>query len=309
MDAFVDEAAARSALSALERRLDPADPEAAGVRVLAYGEISAALTVDDPALAGVVAKRMAGFRDEPQADRYRDLVADYIRRLTALGVAVVPTRVEPVLRPGRGPVVYLLQPRLPAQSLGNRLIVDADDDGLRAAIRAVLGRVGVLLDRNKTHPDDEIAVDAQLSNWSFADPDHPTLLDVGTPFLRRGRRHVFDAEIVLSAVPPVLRAYYRWRVADAYMDDYFSARHLCLDLLGNFAKEGAAARTSSGVTEANRWLRGRAEEPITAGDVADYYRRDAAQLELFLKVRRADRFIRRKLGRRYDFILPGPVER
>ena len=53
-----------------ERRLDPADPESrATCRVLGYGEVSAALTIDD--LPGQVCKRMAGYRGQRLGRRLR----------------------------------------------------------------------------------------------------------------------------------------------------------------------------------------------------------------------------------------------
>ena len=64
-------------LAQLEDRLDPADPQ--GVRVLAYGEISAALLV--PGLEGRVCKRMSGFADHAMAAAYGDQVTDHIDAL------------------------------------------------------------------------------------------------------------------------------------------------------------------------------------------------------------------------------------
>lgn len=314
-DVWDDDAAA--AVADLESRLDPAAPADSGLRVLAYGEISAALVAPgEPALTGLVAKRMAGFGDEERAARYVDLVTEYVARLTAVGVRVLPTRVVPVTRSGRGPVVYLLQPQVDAATLGDHLLREADDAALSDAIASVLGQVGAVLADNSRTPGDELAVDAQLSNWSFG-PRGPELLDVGTPFIRRAGRHAFDAEILLSAVPPGIRSYYRRRgTASQYMDDYFAARLVAVDLLGNFWKEGAAERIPVGVAAVNAWLAGPgaalvggAPAPVTASEVADYYRADAATLELFLRVRRWDRWVRRRLGRPYDFVLPGPVTR
>ena len=52
---------AGDALARVEASLDPSHPQRSGLRVLAYGEISAALLIsDEPALVGIVAKRMAG---------------------------------------------------------------------------------------------------------------------------------------------------------------------------------------------------------------------------------------------------------
>ncbi|MFN8125658.1 MAG: DUF6206 family protein [Candidatus Nanopelagicales bacterium] len=313
-----DGARIADALARLEARLDPSHPERAGVRVLAYGEISAALIVtDEPALAGTVVKRMSGFRDASAAREYVALLTEYLTRLTDLGVETISTRAVVVPRDGRGPTVFLVQPQVSADSLGDRLLHSATDSELAEALTAVLGRVEVVLRSNLASPDDEISVDAQMSNWVFGS-DRPVLLDVGTPFVRRGG-HQFDQEILLSAVPPGIRAYYRRKgTASEYMDDYFDARLIAVDILGNFFKEGAADRLGVGIDVVDAWLTGPAVDlpqdpsrtgPVTVAEVAEYYEADAATLELFLRVRRLDRGIRRLVRRPYDFILPGPVNR
>lgn len=311
---------AGDALARVEASLDPAHPQRSGLRVLAYGEISAALLIsDEPALVGIVAKRMAGFRDAADAAGYVALLREYLARLGALGVATLPTEPITIARPGAGPTVYLLQPQVAADKLGNHVLLAFPDDGLRVAIGAVLDTVATVLTANKANPDDQISIDAQLSNWAFDGGPTPTLIDVGTPFIRRRGQHAFDQEILLSAVPPGIRAYYRRKgTAAQYMDDYFDARLIAVDLLGNFIKEGAAARLPLGLGVVNEWLNGPAaglpqsgtpRGPVTEAEVAAYYEQDAATLELFLRVRRVDRGLRRLLRRPYDFILPGPVSR
>lgn len=288
-------------LERLESQLDPADPR--DVTVLAYGEISAALLV--PGLEGRVCKRMSGFADHAMAARYCALVDDYIGVLRDHAVRVVDTEVVLLDRPGRPPVVYLVQPLV--EDLGNQILHTATDAELTAAIHTVLDRVWGLHQRTGSP---EVAVDAQLSNWSFTDPDDPVLLDVGTPFVRETGKHVFDQEILLSAVPPGIRAYYRRKgTASEYMDDYFEPRLVAVDMLGNFIKEGAVPRLPEGIVAANDWLAGHDLAPIERCEVDDYYKQDAATLELFLRVRRLDRAAKRLLRRDYDFILPGKVAR
>ena len=283
----------RDVLQRVENELDPAHPH---VEILAYGEVSAALLV--PELPGKVAKRMSGFRDAAMAQAYCELVQDYVDQLP---VKVVPTDIVPVERPGRAPVVYLVQPLV--SDLGNDLLHTAD---LARLIDAVMDRVWIV--HQRTAPP-EMAIDAQLSNWSFAGPE-PVLIDIGTPFVRQHGRYVFDQEILLSAIPPGLRAYYRRKGDIAkYMDDYFVPRLVGVDLLGNFIKEGAAQRLPEGLDAMNRWLRAQGQETITREEVEKYYKEDAATLELFLRVRRLDRGLKRLLRREYDFVLPGKVQR
>ena len=68
------------------------------------------------------------------------------------------------------------------------------------------------------------------------------------------------------------------------------------DLLGNFHKEGRPDRIDVVLAHVNRWLSGPGADlgarPITRDAVDRYYRKDAQLLELFLKVRRLDRFVR-----------------
>jgi hypothetical protein len=287
-------------LQQLEAGLDPAHPR--GVEVLAYGEISAALVV--PGLEGKVAKRMSGFADRAMATEYCHLVDEYVAAVRGDGISVVDTEVVLVDRPSRPPVVYLVQPLV--GDLGHHALHSASDVELAGSIQMVLDRVWMVHRRAGRL---QVAIDAQLSNWSFTDRGDPVLLDVGTPFMRRDGKHLFDVEIVLSAMPPGIRSYYRRGVASAYMDDYFVPRLVAVDLLGNFVKERATRRLPEGIVAANDWLDSHDLAPILRVEVDEYYEKDAAALELFLRVRRVDRAVRRLFRRDYDFILPGRVAR
>ncbi len=311
-----DEGGVAAVLARTERALDPGEPERGGsVAVLGYGEISVALVVSD--LPGLVCKRMSGFADDASATRYVRLVEDYLDRLEQAGVSVAPTEVVRVARTGRAPVVYLVQPRLAAESLGDHLLRTADDATVRSAVMAVLGVVARLAQHRAAHGA-EVALDGQLSNWSFApDPasSPPVLVDVGTPFVRTGGVHAMDREVLLAPVPPGLRAYYRRkRLVEAYLDDYFVPRTVAVDLLGNFHKERAAERLALGLDVVNTWL-GAVDlpgprDPVSAEEVERYYRQDADLLALYLRLRRMDRFLRtRVLRRTYDYVLPGHVSR
>jgi hypothetical protein len=320
-------------LDRTEARLDPGDPEAGGhVSVIGYGEISVALEIAE--LPGLVCKRMSGFSGPSSVSQYLDLVTGYLAELADAGIQVAPTTQVPVRRPGRPPVVYLVQPRLASESLGNSLLHWADDATVAAALRLALDEVARLARRSAERTDGvEVALDGQLSNWSFPDvttagrpvgapegepePDlaAPVLIDIGTPFIRRGGRHAMDREVLLAPVPPGLRAYYRRSgLVEAYLDDYFVPRTVALDMLGNFHKEGASERLGLGEGVVNEWLAGAdipgPREPIHVTEVAEYYRKDADVLALYLRLRRMDRFLRTRLMRReYDYVLPGNVQR
>jgi len=307
-------------LGELESRLDPAQPERTpGVSVLAHGEVSACLRL--AGLPGVVCKRMSGFTDEGSAQRYQDLVRTYLTELAGAGVPVVDTQIVPVPRPGRPPVVHLVQPELPVASLGHSILRTADDATVVGAVERVLAATLRLAVADRDRTDGlEVALDGQLSNWSFG-PDatrlaDPVLVDVGTPFMRRAGRHLVDIGWLETPIPPVVRTYYHRRaLVGAYLDDYYDPRLVAVDLLGNFHKEGRGDRVPLGVDVVNRWLARDAvvlgtRDPVTAEEVEKYYRSDADLLALYLRLRRADRFLRTKVLRKpYDFVLPGPVTR
>ena len=307
-------------LAELERALDPARPTAcAGVEVLGYGEVSAVLAI--ASLPGWVCKRMAGFRGAAAVGRYVEVVSRYVDLLCGDGVGVVDTRLVPVELPRRRPVVYLLQPRLDARRFGHALLQDADEAVFGAAVARVLACVLRVARGNHGRRDGpELALDAQLSNWHFpidgGAVGEPVLVDVGTPYLRRGGRYEIDAELFLAAAPPLVRGWYRRaRAVERYLDEYFVPRLAALDLLANFHKEGRADRLPLAVRQVNDWLAAHADELAPASsidleEVRRYYARDAAQLELYLRLRRVYRFVRtRLLRRRYDFVLPGTIAR
>jgi hypothetical protein len=308
----------RAILERFESSLDPARPAASGAEIVGYGEVSTVFAV--PGLPGRLCKRMAGFRDEAAAHRYVAVVRRYLALLDEAGVRVAPTDCAPLRAPGRRPVVYLIQPRLDPGRIGHALLRSADDAVLLACLDRILAHVRELARANRARSDGRaVTVDAQLSNWWFPPEGDavgpPLLLDVGTPFMRLDGVDEVGTELFLAAVPPLVRAYYRrTRAVERYLDAFFDPRRLLVDLLGNFHKEGRPDRIPAALDHVNRFLAERAPElgvrAIARADVDRYYANDAAVLELFLRARRLDRFVRTRLLRRpYDFILPGRIRR
>jgi hypothetical protein len=305
--AGVDAASLTPRLVALEESLEPARPEATpGLRIIGYGEVSAVLTLLD--VPGVVLKRMAGLADLPAAEAYQALVTDYVAAVRSAGVPVLETHVLVVRRPGRGPVVYLVQPQVPEDRIGHQLMRTADDTAHERLLRQVLDATLAV----RENAAEDVAVDAQLSNWYLpaGAGETPVLLDVGTPFVRRAGRQAMDAEIILSTAPAPLRPLFRrLGTVHAYFEDYFEPRTAAVDLLGNYHKEGRPERIDAALAVVNEWLRPLGASAITRREVDRYYRNDALLLGFWLRARRAERAIRLRTGRGYDFILPGKVRR
>jgi hypothetical protein len=302
----------------LERRLDPSAPERTpGVEILGYGEVSAVLGWDG--VPGRVLKRMSGFRTRAEVEAYAAVVDRYVALLRDLDVPVVDTEVALVSPEPSRHVAYLLQPRLEPERLGHSLLRTRPVEEIFPLLDRVLGLVRRVLDANTSRTDArEVAIDAQLSNWHWpdqADTPRPVLLDVGTPFLRRAGALETGTDLYLCAYPGPVRWWLRRdHAVEKYIADYFHFDRTVLDLLGNFIKERAADKLPAAVDFVNRWIAGQPEgERLGSVDeerARAYYSRDAASLELSLRARRAARFVRRSLlRRRYDFILPGPIER
>jgi hypothetical protein len=294
-------------LVALEEALSPAQPESApGLRILGYGEVSAVLVLSD--VPGLVLKRMAGFADVPAAEAYRELVTDYVAAVRSAGVPVLDTRILVVPRPGRSPVTYLVQPEVAQDRLGHRIMRTADDATHAQLLHRVLDAILAV----RENAVEDVAVDAQLSNWYLASgvDEMPVLLDVGTPFLRRDGHQAMDAEIILATAPAPLRPIFRrLGTVHAYFEDYFDPRTAAVDLLGNYHKEGRSDRIGAALEVVNQRLEPLGASPITRREVDRYYRSDALLLGFWLAARRVERAVRLRTGRGYDFILPGRVRR
>jgi hypothetical protein len=119
-----------------------------------------------------------------------------------------------------------------------------------------------------------------------------------------------DAEIILATAPAPLRPLFRrLGTVHAYFEDYFDPRTAAVDLLGNYHKEGRPDRIDAAIEVVNQRLTPLGASPITRREVDRYYRSDARLLGFWLQARRAERKIRLRTGRGYDFILPGRVQR
>ena len=302
----------------IERRLDPSDPTRCGVEVLGYGEVSAVLGSRE--LPGVVLKRMSGFPSHEAALAYAAVVERYVGILRDLDVEVAPTELIP-LQPERGRhIVYVMQPRLDASRFGHALLRRLSAAALFPLIEQIAIAVRRVLDANAKRSDGrEVGVDAQLSNWHWPDDSaggrRPLLIDVSTPFMRKDGVLEIGLDVFLCAYPRPMQWWVRRSGAiERYLEDYYHFEPTMVDLIGNFKKEGAADKIAAMIELVNDWI---ARQPqaerlgrIDAERVKAYYTNDAATLELSLRARRLSRFVNTKLlRRRYDFILPGRIDR
>jgi hypothetical protein len=265
--------------------------------VVGYGEIS--LGIGWPSeQPRVVAKRMPPFRDRAAFADYREVVQDYVERLDRAGVGVVETEVRSVERADGTAIAYVVQPLLPASSLGPAVLAAADPEvGHPLVERVVDGTLAAV------GPD--LGLDPQLANWSWRDGG-AVFFDVNTPFLRdeRGRDRM-DFEVLVAAFPRPARGVLRRFVAPGIVAQYHDPRVALIDACANLIKERLEPWIPRFLALADERL----ERPIAAEDVRRYYRSDSRIWSWIQRFRRADRAWHRLRGRTYPFLLPGEIER
>jgi hypothetical protein len=219
--------------------------------------------------------------------------------------------------------MYIVQERLPAERVAQRLIPTLSLGGLRALTRSALVQSWNVYAFNATHAGEvEAAIDGQISNWALRDAaDRARLergetvpldyLDTSTPLLRKGGREQLDSELFLRSAPsflvPLLRAF---MVKDV-VGRYYDFRRVAIDMVANFYKEQRPDAAAELVQEVNTYFTEAFPQaaPISEEEVQDYYRTDALIWRIYLGARKLDRALHRLSGRDYLYILPAKVRR
>ncbi|MFN3762760.1 MAG: DUF6206 family protein, partial [Anaerolineae bacterium] len=220
------------------------------VRVLGYGEISTVIAIDRPEQAHLAFKRMPMFRDEEEVAQYMRLYEEYVQILqddvgvqVAAGEMVCLPRIH-----GGNLVVYLVQERFPAGSIGNALIHRLDEEGRRQLVRTVLRELRKVFAFNRAPRGIlELGIDGQISNWAVqpldeatglpVDPYHLVYLDTTTPLLTRNGVEQLNPELFLRSAPSFLVWVLRRFFLPEVMRRYYDFRKVIIDLIANFYKE------------------------------------------------------------------------
>jgi len=307
-------------LLAFENQLNPADPQSGSipVEILGYGEISTTLCISG--MDGLAFKRMPPFPDEDAAAAYRQAVDEYCAALAATGIRVVEHDFASLINKDGEHIVYLVQPRLEARTIGNARLQEATEEEFITMLTLILrSMAGVWRKNRRDEPGESFGLDSQISNWVFSDEaltgeGQPSYLDVSTPLYRRDGHEMLDTEIFLKSAPSFLIGIIRRFFLRDVLDRYHDIRAVTIDVIANLYKEGRPDRIPLALETANRFFAGDASDlavaPLTAKEIDAYYREDKFIWSFLLAARRADRFIKtRLLGKKYNFILPGPVKR
>ena len=314
-------------LKEFEERLNPAKPEESPIpaRVLGYGEISTVFEILHEDQADIAFKRMPLFDNMEQVGRYRDVYERYHERLREIGIEI-PEYGSVVVETEKGRIVlYLYQRKLPSESIGNSLIHKISESGVHNLILATLKQLNKVWEFNKREgPKVEVAIDGQISNWAvknyMADTEDPDervellYLDTSTPLFREDEEEQLDVELFLKPTPPLIRWYLKKYYLHEIVDRYYDFRKVAMDLVANFYKEQQRELVPSLIDLVNDFFFTEAAAhdiaPLTMEDVEEYYEDDASTWKLYLRVRKAHRFIKTKLLRGYyAYILPVEIMR
>ncbi len=300
----------RNRLEAFERSLNPnyLDGSDVSTTVLGYGEISTVLAIGDD--TGNAYKRMPLFDSRLAAETY---VADYRRYcgwLREAGLTLPVDSTEIVEFPGRPVVLYIIQQQLRGDWFAHKLIHNISEEESELIISRIVTEILNVWRFNTEHrPELELAIDGQLSNWVFTNDGTLYYVDTSTPLFRLSGEEQLDPELFLKSAPGFLRWIIRWLFLDDVMNRYYDSRQVFIDLAANLYKEQRPDLLPQAVDVINKHL-GDELDPLTVEEIEKYYKEDKLIWTLFLAFRRFDRWLKTTIFRkRYEFILPGKIER
>lgn len=295
-------------INTFERQLDPQNLQASAIQaeLIGFGEISAIFTLKT--CPGVVFKRMPMFNEVSQANKYLHTYHDYCTGLKQAGLQLPADNFVVVEKSERLTVVYFAQQQYSQENIANKLIHTLSKDRLHHLVQKIITAIYGVWNFNRQHKNNlELALDAQLSNWVYnSATDELVYLDTSTPLFKRHGVEQLDPELLLTSAPGFGRAIIRKFFLQGVMERYYSERAVNIDLAANLYKEQRPDLIPLFLEEINR----RTASAITAKELAAYYREDKFIWQLFLALRKMDRWLHRYVYHQpYQFILPGQIKR
>jgi len=281
-------------------------------KIVGYGEISAIFRIrgDDRN----VYKRLPVFGDFSGARQYAAMHTEYCRLMAQAGLRLPAYATRIISIPGRPVVLYIAQRHLPARRFCHRRIHDLNQADSLALIEEAAAEIAKIWRFNReAAPQMELAIDGQLSNWVTAPAGGNAMqlsyIDTSTPLMRKNKVEQLDPELLLKSAPGFLRWIIRRLFLKDVMNRYYVPRLVYTDLAANLVKEQRPDLVAPTIAVVNRFL-GKGEPSLTVREIENYYAADKLIWTVFLAFRRFDRWLTaRLLKRRYEFILPGAIQR
>lgn len=314
-------------LTRFEHGLNPKDPDKSLIpaKILGYGEISTIFEILHVGQQALAYKRMPIFKSNQEMDRYIDLFTQYNKLLSEEIGIMVPDYSTTRLYPETGNmIVYIIQEKLPSESLCHRLIHRLDKSSAKILFLVVLRKMLKVWQFNAKGGPTIIGLDGQLSNWAVRDldplkrsiTDNAQLyyIDTSTPLMRINGKEQIETDLFLRSAPSFLVWIIKVFFLQGVLDRYYDFHLVAVDLIANLYKEQRSDLIPEFIDTANIFFIQEASHlgihPITDKEVRSYYREDAFIWRLFLALRKLDRFISLNiLNRPYPYILPGKIYR
>jgi uncharacterized protein DUF6206 len=289
-----------------EQGLNPQYPEKSLIpaKIVGYGEISSIFKIK--AYNDLVFKRLPLFSKEDEATQYVKKYFDYVVYLKEAGITLPED--DALIVKSKKLVVYLSQKALDKSDLcQNKLHTLTQEDALKM-IYNIFIEIKKIADFNKNNKEIDLSIDGQVSNWALVGKDL-LYFDTSTPLFKIKGVEQMNPELLLNSTPRALRWLIRKFFLQEVMDRYYDLRLIYIDLIANLYKEKKTALIDESIKRANTLLDEK-ERQITRKEVDKYYQNDKFIWQLFLALRRLDRWLTNYIFRKqYEFILPGKIER
>jgi hypothetical protein len=315
----------RDLLQKFEYGLNPQSPEASAIPalIIGYGEMSTIFAINVPGQESLAYKRLPIFRTMAEMEGYESLFQEYNSRLGGIGLSIPAFAAVRVAPRAGNMVIYNVQARLDARSIGNRLIHSLAEEGVMTLFRLTLAQINKVFIFNESGTGLKFGIDGQISNWAVADYKEGFTIgsdtklyyiDTSTPLMQRNGIEQLNPELFLRSAPSFLLWIIRWLFLKDIMTRYYDFRKVVIDIIANFYKEQLPELIPALISAANDFFAGDGKKfnilPITEKEVLDYYKEDAMIWRLYLALRKMDRFLHLRILRKpYVYILPGEIKR
>jgi hypothetical protein len=305
--------------------------EDARIAVVGYGEISTVMRLNKEKhiRADIVTgesewiwKKMPPFPTKEEVDHFLKLYDEYRRILTADIGITVPDQTGRYFRHDTYYQVYAGQVRIAAESIGNVLIKELDEENANRLLLLILNKLRDVYVFNKNNGTIHVGIDAQLSNWALnskkgsrivvTGDEGVVYIDTSSPMIRIQGVEQINTEIFIKSAASFLRPVIRRFFLQQVLDRYYDFRSVAIDLIANLHKEKRVDLIDGFIKTANDYFKNSEFKvaEITRKEIDAYYSSDAFIWKFYQASRKIDRFITEKILRKqYMFRIPGKIER
>jgi len=295
-------------LSEFEKGLDISEIEKSKIpaEIIGYGEISSIFKVKG--YPGWIYKRLPLFETKEQAIEYAKKYEFYVDLLKKTGLQL-PDDFYKVINGRSKVVLYLAQLEINKEDLcQNRLHSQSDEENLKM-LQKIFLEINKVFQFNERHKNKiELSIDGQISNWAV-EGENMLFFDTSTPLFRLDGVEQMNPDLILSSAPKAMIWMIKLFFLQDVMNRYYDIRLVFIDVIANLYKEQKILLIDSAIAEANKIL-SVGTDNISRKEIDKYYKEDKFIWQLFLGLRRLDRWFTTKIfKKRYEFILPGKIMR